>query len=135
MKKSFGSLMMAAPDAGGRVRLSDQFWREPEATQIDLLAGWIAKLEGLRGVMGAGRGRPLTSRQAAVLALLREGKPNKIIAHELNVSENTVKVHISGIMRRLGVTNRTQAALTAQHRLLPSLGASSSASIKLPERA
>jgi len=57
---------------------------------------------------------PLTARQMAVLSHLRQGKANKIIAYELNMSESTVKVHIRNIMRRMGATNRTQAAYKAQ---------------------
>lgn len=50
----------------------------------------------------------LTDRQAEVLALLVEGKPNKIICRELSVSEGTVKTHVSAILRALNVGNRTQ---------------------------
>lgn len=50
----------------------------------------------------------LTDRQAEVLALLVEGKPNKIICRELDVSEGTVKTHVSAILRALNVANRTQ---------------------------
>jgi len=56
----------------------------------------------------------LTSRQSAVLSRLRQGKANKLIAYELNMSESTVKVHVRNIMRKLGATNRTQAAYKAQ---------------------
>jgi DNA-binding NarL/FixJ family response regulator len=56
----------------------------------------------------------LTSRQVAVLAHLRQGKPNKIIAHDLHMSESTVKVHIRNIMRKMGATNRTQAVYKAR---------------------
>ena len=55
----------------------------------------------------------LTSRQKAVLAQLQQGKANKIIAHELGMSESTAKVHIRNIMRKMGATNRTQAAFNA----------------------
>lgn len=55
----------------------------------------------------------LTARQRAVLAQLQQGKANKIIAHELGMSESTAKVHIRNIMRKLGATNRTQAAFNA----------------------
>jgi DNA-binding NarL/FixJ family response regulator len=51
----------------------------------------------------------LTDRQAAVLALIIEGKPNKMICRELDLAEGTVKTHISAILRALDVTNRTQA--------------------------
>ncbi|WP_225771482.1 response regulator transcription factor [Inquilinus sp. Marseille-Q2685] len=52
----------------------------------------------------------LTDRQAAVAEGLARGKPNKIIAHELNLSEGTVKVHIRGIMKKLQARNRTEVA-------------------------
>jgi len=56
----------------------------------------------------------LTSRQAVVLSHLQQGKANKIIAHELSMSESTVKVHVRNIMRKMGATNRTQAVYKAQ---------------------
>jgi len=54
----------------------------------------------------------LTPRQEEVHHLLGEGKSNKVIARELGTSESTVKVHVRQIMRKLGVSNRTQAALS-----------------------
>lgn len=59
----------------------------------------------------------LTTRQREVIALVRQGKPNKIIAHELGMRESTVKVHIRNIMSKLRVTNRVQAAYFVQQRL------------------
>ena len=53
----------------------------------------------------------LTRRQNDVLALLLQGKPNKLIARELNVSVETVKDHVAAVLRALGVTTRTQAVL------------------------
>lgn len=53
----------------------------------------------------------LTARQAQVLALLVQGKPNKLICRELNLAEGTVKIHITGILKALKVTNRTQAVI------------------------
>ena len=53
----------------------------------------------------------LTQRQVEVLALLRLGRSNKDIGRDLAISAATVKVHMSHIMRKLGVANRTQAAL------------------------
>jgi DNA-binding NarL/FixJ family response regulator len=58
-------------------------------------------------------GPPLTPRQKEVLERLREGKSNKLIARELNMTEATVKVHVRQIMRKFGATNRTQAVLCA----------------------
>jgi DNA-binding NarL/FixJ family response regulator len=57
--------------------------------------------------------RALTPRQRDVLALIAEGKANKLIADALNMSESTVKAHVKQIIRRLKVANRTQAALLA----------------------
>jgi len=51
-----------------------------------------------------------TERQAAVVDVLRRGKPNKIIAYELKMQESTVKVHIRNIMRKLKAKNRTEVA-------------------------
>ena len=55
----------------------------------------------------------LTARELEVLQLLKQGKPNKLIAYELNLSESTVKVHIRNTMRKVGSTNRTHAAMHA----------------------
>ena len=52
----------------------------------------------------------LTRRQIDVLCLLAQGLPNKTIAARLELSEKTVKAHITAIFRVLGVVNRTQAA-------------------------
>lgn len=53
----------------------------------------------------------LTERQAQVLALLVQGKPNKLICRELNLAEGTVKIHITAILKALKVANRTQAVI------------------------
>lgn len=79
-----------------------------------------ALLEQSGGVSGMGRldidGRPpglhdigLSERQGQVLALLVQGKPNKMIGRELNLAEGTVKIHVTSILRTLKVANRTQA--------------------------
>ncbi len=52
---------------------------------------------------------PLTQRQSAVAEALRRGKPNKLIAYDLNMCESTVKVHIRNIMKKLQARNRTEA--------------------------
>jgi DNA-binding NarL/FixJ family response regulator len=65
----------------------------------------------------AARGREaqvhLTQRQAAVLALVARGLSNKEVAQELDMSPATVRVHVSALLRALGVENRTQAATSA----------------------
>ncbi len=55
----------------------------------------------------------LTRRQWEVLELIHQGESNKGIANRLNISVTTVQVHVSAILRALGVQNRTQAALIA----------------------
>jgi DNA-binding NarL/FixJ family response regulator len=56
----------------------------------------------------------LTPSEQRVLDLLRKGKPNKVIARELDIEETTVKVHVRRIMKKLNAANRTEAALVAQ---------------------
>lgn len=59
----------------------------------------------------------LTAQQFRVFGMLCAGKLNKQIAHELGVTEATVKAHMTALMRKLGAANRTQAALLARHLL------------------
>lgn len=56
----------------------------------------------------------LTPAQTRILRFVSEGLLNKQIAYEMEISEATVKAHITAIFRRLGVTNRTQAVLVAK---------------------
>lgn len=57
--------------------------------------------------------KSLTPRQLDVLRELAQGKPNKLIARDLDVSENTVKTHVSAVFRVLGARNRTDAVCQA----------------------
>ena len=65
------------------------------------------------GLAAAVAGYHLTQREHQILALLSEGRSNRSIAENLYVSEETVKGHVGAIFRKLGVTNRTQAAMMA----------------------
>ncbi|MEM7603474.1 MAG: response regulator transcription factor [Verrucomicrobiota bacterium] len=56
----------------------------------------------------------LTQRQRQILDLLAQGHSNKEIAYRLNMREATIRVHMSNLFKRLGVTSRTQAALLAR---------------------
>ena len=59
-------------------------------------------------------GPQLSDREEEVLELLSQGLPNKLIARRLEISERTVKGHLTHIFERIGVTDRTQAALWAE---------------------
>jgi DNA-binding NarL/FixJ family response regulator len=56
----------------------------------------------------------LSARETEVLALVGEGLPNKLIARRLEISEKTVKAHLTSVFARIGVSDRTQAALWAR---------------------
>jgi DNA-binding NarL/FixJ family response regulator len=95
------------------------------ALRLVLAGGVYLPPEILSQAASPGSGRPagpgekpvtpedigLTGRQNEVLALLVQGKPNKLICRELGLAEGTVKIHISAILRTLGVSNRTQAVV------------------------
>ncbi|MGH3430568.1 MAG: LuxR C-terminal-related transcriptional regulator [Mycobacteriales bacterium] len=63
----------------------------------------------------------LTGREGTVLGLLRQGKPNKMIAAEMSITENTVKVYVRLIMKKLGAINRTHACYLVQRAAEPRL--------------
>lgn len=62
----------------------------------------------------SGIGVELTPRERQVLALVRKGLANKQIARRLAISERTVKAHLTSVFQRIGVVDRTQAALWAE---------------------
>ena len=80
----------------------------PAAVAADLAApdAPVTSIENLR--------RLLTERQVDVLRLLSLGKPNKLIARDLGISEGTVKIHLAAIFRALSVRNRTEAVVAAR---------------------
>ena len=63
-----------------------------------------------------GNGLFLSERQVAVLQQLGQGLSNKQIAHVLGVAEPTVKMHISALLRLLGVQNRVQILIKAKEK-------------------
>ncbi len=79
---------------------------DPAGTARPPPAQGHGSLDGLRSL--------LTERQVDVLRLLAEGKPNKTIARQLNISEGTVKIHLAAIFRALNVRNRVEAVVAAQ---------------------
>jgi DNA-binding NarL/FixJ family response regulator len=79
-----------------------------------LLAAEAAGVLSAPGSGGAGRGiGSLTSREREVLSLLAQGRSNREIARTLGVSEKTIKTHVSSVLAKLGVADRTQAAVLA----------------------
>ena len=70
--------------------------------------------EGIRDTSLPARLSRLTPQQVRVLMMLSEGYPNKKIAHALSVSEATAKAHVSAILEKLEVENRTQAVILAR---------------------
>jgi len=70
----------------------------------------------------------LTPQQIKILKLICLGKPNKQIAYELSLAEATVKAHITALLRRLGVRNRTQAVVFVESVLARQSGSEPEAS-------
>ena len=64
----------------------------------------------------------LTPQQQRIMRLICLGKPNKQIAYELSLAEATVKAHITALLRRLGVRNRTQAVVMVEGALAAQRG-------------
>ncbi|MFH9228060.1 response regulator [Streptomyces lydicus] len=75
------------------------------------VAGALLSQEDGNG--GQGRGTSLTDRESEVLALIADGRSNREIARALVLSEKTVKTHVSNILMKLDLADRTQAALWA----------------------
>ena len=83
--------------------------------QRSLFDGKAVSLPRDHGSNGTRPPREFTERQYAVLVCLCQGDPNKVIGRKLGMTETTVKVHVREIMRKLGVSNRTQVAIAAAH--------------------
>ncbi len=85
--------------------LKGEVWTPPD---VDLASGMDAEAAGLMARLAT-----LTPQQVRVLMMLSEGLLNKQIAYELDVSEATVKAHVSAILQKLNVESRTQAVIAA----------------------
>jgi len=83
--------------------LDGEVWTPPE---IDLRNAAVSEDEDLVSRLAS-----LTPQQVRVLMMLGEGLLNKQIAYQLNVSEATIKAHVSAILQKLGVDSRTQAVI------------------------
>lgn len=75
--------------------------------------GGFDRAPALPSVPAAARADNLSERQLEVLLKVVQGKANKVIARELNLSEGTIKAHLSAAFRALGVQNRTEAVFVA----------------------
>ena len=73
-----------------------------------------AAREMISELSGGGHSSDLSARELEVLGLVAAGLPNKLIARRLEISEKTVKAHLTRVFAQIGVTDRTQAALWAQ---------------------
>jgi DNA-binding NarL/FixJ family response regulator len=89
-----------------RLVLSGGVFLPPSALAAAASAPPVPPVAGLRDLA-------LTDRQSEVLALVLEGKPNKLICRQLGLAEGTVKIHVAACLRALGVHSRTQAAIEA----------------------
>jgi DNA-binding NarL/FixJ family response regulator len=78
-----------------------------------ILKGAVYLPDQINSAMDSAALSPLTPRQQQVLQSLSRGLPNKLIARELGLSENTVKEHIAAVFAALGVRNRTEAVIKA----------------------
>ncbi|WP_247784952.1 response regulator transcription factor [Bradyrhizobium sp. 170] len=85
---------------------------EQQGSPFDDKAAGVPRDHGFNGARHAPE---FTERQYAVLVCLCQGDPNKVIGRKLGMTETTVKVHVREIMRKLGVSNRTQVAIAGAH--------------------
>ena len=91
-----------------------------EALLSPAVAARLVRAVADGGAPGALERDRLTRREREVLELIARGRSNKRIALELEISEKTVKAHVGHLLAKLGVSDRTQAALLAvQHGLVP----------------
>ena len=84
-----------------------------EAMIAPTVAGRLLRTLAQPRAAAVGDGERLTRREREVLALIAAGRSNKRIAFELGIAEKTVKTHVGHLLAKLGVTDRTQAALRA----------------------
>jgi len=100
-----------------RAAVEGYFVVEDKVLTKDGIEAWLkAKLEVLAGPMGAEPDDmfvPLSPRETEILKLVTKGMSNKEIAYQLGISHQTVKNHMTSILRKLDVSDRTQAAVYA----------------------
>jgi DNA-binding NarL/FixJ family response regulator len=115
----FVSKRSAPPVLLGALRLvlAGEVYVPPEVLRVELASsGAPAQASAAATEPPRGRRDPdLTPRQLDVLALLVQGKPNKVICRELGLAEGTVKAHTAAIFRALRVSNRTEAGFAVNY--------------------
>ena len=112
--------ILAALDAGAAGYLLKDAEPDELARAVRAAAGGQAPLDprAARQLLAEreqhGGGPALSERETDVLTLVAQGLPNKLIARRLGITERTVKGHLTHVFDRIGVTDRTQAALWAR---------------------
>jgi two-component system nitrate/nitrite response regulator NarL len=89
--------------------------KPPFESQL-LIEGWKSSSSKIE-INGDDFSRKFSSREVEILDCLTRGEANKLIARQFDIAEATVKVHVKAILRKIGVGNRTQAAIWAKHHL------------------
>jgi DNA-binding NarL/FixJ family response regulator len=107
-----------ADGARGYVPMSMGFEIAIEAVRFVLRGGTFVPPEILLGARAAAQKSSMpktavTSREILVIRAIQQGKPNKVIAYELDMCESTVKIHVRHVMKKLGAKNRTDLAIKA----------------------
>ena len=113
--------------AKGFISMSMGFKAALEAVRFVLAGGTFIPAECFLAGGAVSRDMPaaalasggMTPKELVVVRAIQQGKPNKIIAHEIGCSETTVKVHLRNVMRKLGARNRTEVAIRVNELLLP----------------
>jgi DNA-binding NarL/FixJ family response regulator len=104
------------PTIDGAIAAGARGYLSKRADASEIVAAVRTVLRGGRPVPAASDPLGFTQRQSDVLRLLVQGKPNKLICRDLALSEGTVKVHVSAILRALNVHTRAQAIVELARR-------------------
>ena len=110
-----------AHGAKGYIPMTMGFEIAIEAVRFVLAGGTYVPVDCLLAALPQASGNPerfpgtgaITARELSVVRAIQQGKPNKIIAYELNMCESTVKVHVRHVMKKLRAKNRTDVAIKA----------------------
>jgi DNA-binding NarL/FixJ family response regulator len=102
--------------AKGYIPFTMEFAIAVEAVRFVLAGGTYAPMDCLdylrvEAALPSAPGGAVTNRELAVVRAIQQGKSNKVIAYDMNLSESTVKVHVRNIMKKLKAKNRTDVAM------------------------